>query len=171
MRKIVDAFSKAAQAAFGGREESSDFVDPGKLVDDELELVLIRKFFGNSGSGDLPTYRFKMVHTGDDEEIGRIDLRAGNTERVLLYLGHIGYRVDPKYRGKHYAARSTSLLLPLARQHGLRTLWITSNPDNAPSRRTCEMLGAELVEIVDVPNKSDFYRAGEKQKCRYRLDL
>ena len=171
MRRIIDALNEAALAALGSREESSDFIDPGRLVEGDLELVLIRKFYGNSGSGDLPTYRFKMVHLGDDKEIGRIDLRAGDTERVLLYLGHIGYRVDPKYRGNHYAARSTHLLLPLARQHGLSTLWITCNPDNLPSRRTCEFLGAELVEIVDVPNNSDFYRAGEIQKCRYRLDL
>ena len=36
------------------------------------------------------------------------------------------------------------LLLPLARRHGLQTVWITCNPDNWASRRTCELAGAEL---------------------------
>jgi tagatose 1,6-diphosphate aldolase len=63
------------------------------------------------------------------------------------------------------------LLLPLARRHGLKDLWITCNPDNLASRRTCELAGAEFVEIVDLPANSGMYRRGDRQKCRYRLDL
>jgi tagatose 1,6-diphosphate aldolase len=62
------------------------------------------------------------------------------------------------------------LLLPLARSHGLMTIWITCNPDNFASRRTCELAGATLVEIVDLPEDNDMYQRGERQKCRYRLD-
>jgi len=49
--------------------------------------------------------------------------------------------------------------------------WITCNPDNAASRRTCELAGAVLVEIVDLPEDIDMYQEGERQKCRYRLEL
>ncbi|MEZ4670788.1 MAG: hypothetical protein R3E39_23025 [Anaerolineae bacterium] len=63
------------------------------------------------------------------------------------------------------------LLLPLALQHGLETLWITCNPDNLASRKTCDLIGAELVEIVDLPPDTDMYREGARQKCRYRLVL
>lgn len=152
-------------------EERFEFLDPGKLRDGELELQLFRKLEGIGMQGDVPTYRFVMKLVGSDEEIGRIDLRVGNTERVIGYLGHIGYRVAAKYRGNRYAARATNLLLPLARQHGMGELWITCNPENIASRRTCEIVGAELIEIVDVPEGSDFYRAGEYKKCRYRLAL
>jgi len=108
---------------------------------------------------------------GQTENIGRIELRIGNTHHIVMYGGHIGYTVVPEYRGHHYAARACRLLMPLARSHGLKTLWITCNPDNIASRRTCELLGARLVEIVDLPASTDMYKAGECQKCRYRLDI
>jgi tagatose 1,6-diphosphate aldolase len=61
--------------------------------------------------------------------------------------------------------------LPLLKTHGINPLWITCNPDNMPSRRTCEILGAELIEIVDLPTDTEMYRYGERRKCRYRLEL
>ena len=88
-----------------------------------------------------------------------------------MYGGHIGYGVLPRYRGHRYAARACKLLFPLARRHGLNPLWITCNPDNIASRRTCELAGGKLVEIVDLPEDIDMYQAGERQKCRYRFDL
>ena len=62
-------------------------------------------------------------------------------------------------------------MLPLARKHGFKTIWITCNPDNFASRRTCELLGAQMIEIVDLPEDNEMYQRGEHQKCRYRLDL
>jgi tagatose 1,6-diphosphate aldolase len=121
--------------------------------------------------GYAPEYRFKMVLAGQEEKIGGINLRIGDTEHLNKYAGHIGYGVEPEHRGHHYAAMSVRLLLPLARKHGLQALWITCNPDNAASRRTCELAGAEFIEIVDVPEDTDIYQRGERQKCRYRLDL
>ena len=102
---------------------------------------------------------------------GNVSLRVGNAWDILLYLGHIGYGVNPSFRGHRYAERATRLVLPLARAHGLETLWITCNPDNHPSRRTCERLGAEMVEIVPVPSDYFLYHIGERWKCRYRLDI
>ncbi|MCL5999827.1 MAG: GNAT family N-acetyltransferase [Chloroflexi bacterium] len=147
------------------------FHDPGKLVDDELELVLVQRYPGDEIRGYVPAYRFNMTPAGKRGEIGNIELRIGNTDYVVLYVGHIGYRVHPPYRGHHYAARSCKLLLPLAREHGLKTIWITCNPDNYASRRTCELVGAVFEEIVDLPPDTDMYREGERRKCRYRLDV
>ena len=147
------------------------FHNPGKLIDGELRLILIGKHPGNLARGYAPVYRFKMTLVGSREEIGRIDLRVDNSHHIVMYAGHIGYRVYPKYRGNHYAARSCRLLIPLARLHGLNPLWITANPDNYASRRSCELAGAKFVEIVDLPWATDMYQMGERQKCRYRLDL
>jgi tagatose 1,6-diphosphate aldolase len=61
--------------------------------------------------------------------------------------------------------------MPLARHYSLNPLWITCNPDNYASRRTCELAGATFIEIVDLPEDTDMYQMGERQKCRYRLDL
>jgi predicted acetyltransferase len=150
---------------------SVTFYDPGILVDEELELILTEKYPGNPAIEFSPAYKFVMTLKGTRKEIGQIVLRVENTHRIVMYVGHIGYRVYPKYRGNHYAARSTQLLLPLARQHDINPLWITTNPDNWASRRTCEIIAAEMVEIVDVPEHMDMYRQGDRQKCRYRLDL
>jgi tagatose 1,6-diphosphate aldolase len=146
------------------------FLDPGRLADGDLELVLIERFPGNQAKGLVPAYRFKMVLAGQDEEIGSIHLRVGDTEHLVLYAGHVGYAVRLEYRGRRYAARACRLLLPLARHHGLDPVWITCNPDNPASQRTCELAGAELVDIVDLPEDTDMYRRGERQKWRYRLD-
>ena len=101
---------------------------------------------------------------------GSIGLRIATSFDLEMYLGHIGYKVFPFARGRRYAERACRLVLPLARRH-LRTLWVTCNPENIASRRTCERLGATLVDIVTVPQSHALYARGDRQKCRYRLDL
>lgn len=147
------------------------FQNPGQLIDDDLELVLIEQVAGNPESGFVPTYRFEMQLAGTSRKIGDIDLRVGDTNHIVMYGGHLAYGVNPEHRGQHYATRGCKLLLPLARSHGLKTLWITCNPDNIASARTCELAGAELVEIVDLPEDTDMYQRGERQKCRYKIEL
>jgi predicted acetyltransferase len=148
-----------------------EFHDPGRLVDGDLALVLAEKYPGDPAINYVPAYKFKLMLRDQPEEIGNIELRIGNTDSIVLYGGHIAYGVEPAYRGQHYAARACRLLLPLARSHGLATIWITCNPDNFASRRTCKLAGATLIEIVDLPEDNDMYQRGERQKCRYRLDL
>jgi predicted acetyltransferase len=148
-----------------------EFHNPSELIDGDLQLVLEEANPANPAKGFVPEYRFKMILADQEKKVGGINLRVGDTERLIKYSGHIGYGVELEHRGHHYAARSVRLLLPLARSHGLQTLWITCNPDNAASKRTCELAGAEFIEIVDVPEDTDIYRRGERQKCRYRLDL
>ena len=148
------------------------FLEPGTLIDDDLQLVLAEQYPGDRAKNYVPTYRFRMVHTGAYREMGHIDLRIGDTSnRNLVYGGTIGYGVLPDFRGHRYAARSCRLLLPLARRHGLYELWITVSPSNAASRRTAELAGAELVEIVDLPEDTEMYQEGARRKCRYRTDL
>jgi len=148
-----------------------NFLDPGNLIDEDLELVLSEMHPANPAMNYVPSYKFKMKKVGRGEEIGSIELRVGKTHHLVMYAGHVGYGVHPEHRGHRYAARACKLLLPLARRHGLTELWITCNPDNIPSRKTCQLAGARLVEVVDLPEDTDMYQRGERQKCRYRLDL
>jgi predicted acetyltransferase/putative NIF3 family GTP cyclohydrolase 1 type 2 len=141
---------------------------PGDLRDGELRLDLRERTPADPVRGWVPMYRYDMVVAG--RTVGRIDLRLRGTDFLVRYGGLVGYGVDAPHRGHHYAARSLRLLAPVARAHGLVPLWITCNPDNHASRRTCELAGAELVEIVDLPPGCDMYNEGERQKCRYRLD-
>jgi predicted acetyltransferase len=147
------------------------FDDIGVLRDRDLWLELRGRDPANVTRGWVPAYRFAMRLDGVDAPVGRLGLRIGSTPAIEQFAGHLGYEVSPAYRGQHLAERSCRLVLPLARRHGFRELWITCNPDNLASRRTCERLGAEFVEIVDVPPDNDVYRPGSERKCRYRLPL
>lgn len=147
------------------------FLNPGPLRDGELELRLRHAAPGDPDRAWAPAYLFDMYLANREVKVGAIDLRIGNMPRLVLYGGHIGYGVDEAYRGRHFAARAVRLLFDLARRHEMTTLWITCNPDNWASRRTCEIAGGELVEIVDLPEDNDMYLDGERQKCRYRFDL
>jgi tagatose 1,6-diphosphate aldolase len=102
---------------------------------------------------------------------GGCSLRVADTPDVRRCFGHVGYHVYPPARGRRLAERAVRLLLPLARAHGLKEIWVTCNPDNWASRRTCERLGAVLVDLVDLPPDNVLYRRGERQKCRYLLKL
>jgi predicted acetyltransferase len=50
-------------------------------------------------------------------------------------------------------APSLRFLFPLAAKLGLNPLWITWDPDNIGSRRSCELAAAQFVQIVDEPEK------------------
>lgn len=119
------------------------------------------------------TYQFWMTshEPGLPPVVGSISLRASNDFDTVTYIGHLGYGVFPPARGRHYAQRACRLLFDLSRRHGLNPLWITSNPDNIPSRKTCEHLGGKLIDIVPLPPGHLLYQRGERQKCRYRIDL
>jgi tagatose 1,6-diphosphate aldolase len=198
------------------------FVDPGPLIDGELELIkpdpiwfddvldacshpltamyaptesrTTRKqleYFlraapwghepADSSTSRTPQYHFWMLIRNDTAPpgpdlppvriAGGIGLRIGKTHEIEMYYGHFGYHVYPPARGRHYAERSCRLLFPLARQHGMTRIWITCNPDNTPSRRTCERLGATLTSIVAVPEHDPLFARGDREKCRYRIDL
>jgi tagatose 1,6-diphosphate aldolase len=137
----------------------------------------------DAARGLAPAYHFWMkvsqpgmrtLFGGQAERVaiaGGVGLRIGHGDDIELYYGHVGYHVYPPSRGHHYAERTCRLLLPLARRHGLEELWITTNPDNLASRRTCERLGGELVETVNVPAGHPLYLRGERRKCRYRVVL
>lgn len=199
------------------------FLDPGPLIDGELELVRpdpqwfddllaacshpltvrdapneskttrkqLEQFLriapwgqerADGSPGRVPQYHFWMrvrpeLATPSGPALppvriaGGIGLRVGSTHAIEMYYGHFGYHVYPPARGFHFAERACRLLLPLAYRHGLKTLWITCNPDNYASRRTCERLGGRLVSIVPVPEDDPLYQRGEREKCRYRVDL
>ncbi len=146
------------------------FLEPGELIDDELELILVKKIAAQPQKKYFPMYDFEMQNIETREKMGYINLRIGYNEGIK-YGGHIGYGVDEKFRGKRLASRSSTLLFPLAKRHGINPLWITCNPENTASRRTCENAGGKLVEIVDLPKDNDQYKRGERKKCLYRFDL
>ena len=130
---------------------------------------------GEWAPGLVPAYHFWMRRIGREagrpEIVGGINLRIGDGPNIERVIGHIGYHVYPFARGRHYAERACRLLLPLAATCGIDPVWITCNPDNYASRRTCERLGGILTEIVAVPEDHPLHARGETEKCLYRVDL
>ena len=139
-------------------------------MDGDLELVLTRKIPANPVKRYCPSYHFEMRHLGRKTVLGSIRLRVGST-LTLRYAGHIGYGVHRRYRGHRYAARSCRLLLPLARAHGLTAVWLTTDPKNIPTQKSCEIAGAKYVDTVRLPKTNEQYAQGDRYKRRYRVAL
>lgn len=143
------------------------FLDPGHLVDEDLELVLTETDPGDAARGLIPQYSFVMRVAGCAEEAGCVSLRVGLTEKLKQFGGNLGYGVHENLRGHRYAARACMLLFPLARRHGLTTLWVTCGVDNKGSRRTCEIMGGQYVDTIDAEIEPGKFRP----TCRYRVDM
>ena len=100
------------------------------------------------------------------QEIGQISYRDGES-RCVYYYGHIGYHIDSGYRGNHFARRACSLIRGEIAGGGKRSVIITCDPDNTPSRMTCEHLGCVFESIVHVPEDILKKYDINSVKCRY----
>jgi tagatose 1,6-diphosphate aldolase len=144
--------------------------EPGVFADGVIELRLREIAPAIPEKGWVPAYHFIVVRPDSSEPVGRISLRVGATDTLRLYAGQVGYTIEASHRGNRYAARALVLVSALAWRNGLVPLWITCDPGNQASRRTCELAGARYVETLPLPPDSDLYARGERLVCRYRLD-
>lgn len=146
------------------------FLDTSFLVNDEIQLRLKKTTKAKPKKGLVPVYYF-LICDKEGNEMGTCDLRIGHN-RNLYYGGNIGYRIKEEYRGHHYAGKACLLLFELAKKHDLDYLIITCNPDNYASKKTCEFVGGELIEIVELPEDNDMrLQRGETEKCIYKIVL
>ncbi|WP_187265454.1 GNAT family N-acetyltransferase [Reinekea thalattae] len=145
-----------------------------KIVDalfgDSVGLVYNRVIPASEALEAVPAYLFNIVLL-NGTPIGQIDLRLGSKPSLLKYGGQLGYGIRRGYRGHSYAAEACLLLKTVALEEGFSELWITCNPDNIASIRTCEKIGATYIERVDVPQGSELWRRGDRAKLRYLWSL
>lgn len=147
-----------------------EFLDTAFFESDEIKLVLERTAEEDPVRNWVPAYHF-LICDKQGNNMGNCDLRIGYNKGIY-YGGHIGYAIDEKYRGCHYAAKACKLLFELAKKHEMDYLYITCNPDNWPSRKTCEYLKGELLEIVELPEDNVMrVNDGETEKCVFRFNL
>lgn len=137
--------------------------------DGTVELHLRATLPALPGAQRVPCYTFDIYPPHGREPAGMACLRVGDSP-LIAYAGHIGYAVEPAFRGRHYAEHAVRLLLPLAWRHGMERVLITAAPENAASRRTCERLGARLLDEVAVPPDCEMYRDGARLRVRYAID-
>ncbi len=136
------------------------------MTDGVIDLVPLWLYPPDEAMRFGECHDFTIMPRGVRKKAGQISLRLGESPCVY-YFGHIGYHVDPPYRGQHYARRACELLRPLMEAAGKDSVVITCDPDNLPSRRTCEGLGCELERIVNVPAFISDRWEISPVKCRY----
>lgn len=107
----------------------------------------------------------------ENKIVGRLTLREGTNEE-RYFDGHIGYTVEPEFRGHNYAYQAVLALKPIAQKMGFKELIITCSPDNIASKKTILKLKAIHLETVKIPLKyrKDF-GAGETVKEIYLIKL
>jgi predicted acetyltransferase len=90
---------------------------------------------------------FHLFWLWDGEFCGSASLRfqRGTDELPPYVSGHIGYAVVPWKRGRGYASKALMLLLPIARDEGLRRVMLTCDEDNEASKRIILKCGGRLA--------------------------
>ena len=146
------------------------FLDVSDLKGRKVSLRLDHTSEGDPVRNWVPAYYFDIIDS-HGVKVGSCDLRVGHTEGTY-YGGNIGYTVYEEYRGHHYAQKACKLLFKLAKRHGMEYLYITCQPQNIPSRKTCEALGGVLVEIAELPEDNDMrVNDGHTCECVYLFNL
>lgn len=136
------------------------------FTDGVIDLVPVNMYPPDEAMGFGDVYDFIIAPHGRRLEMGRISVRMGESPCVY-YFGHIGYHIDPPYRGHRYARRACELIRPLYEHEGKNSVVITCDPDNWPSRKTCEGLGCTLERVVPVPKWIRERWEISAVKCRY----
>lgn len=138
------------------------------LENDELILKITQKYSGDDEM--IPFYYYDIIRKSDSVTVGKISVRIGNNFHSY-YNGHIGYEVFKEYRGDDYAYKASLIVLDVARFHDMEFIYLTCDESNTASYKTIEKLGAELVEICDVPREYFGWREGMERQRVYRLKL
>jgi len=139
-----------------------------EMSDGEITLRLVKEIDADPCKDWVAARDYSIIVGASSVIAGGINIRLGYTLSLARYGGNIGYGVRPEFRGHHYAGKACKLIREVAVAQGMDVLWITCNPENLASRKTCEWIGATLVETVDLPPDNDQYADGDRRKCRYR---
>lgn len=142
-----------------------------KIEGKEIDIILEGCYPSKPKKYHVPAYGFGIYLHDTNTRIGNISFRIGSNLHIDYYSGNIGYNVDGKFRGRRYAAKACELLKGLIKKHRVNFVWITCDPDNIASRKTCEIIGAKFVEIVDIPKNNELYEKGHRKKCRYKWNI
>ena len=141
-------------------------LSPSSFEYEDVAVAFDRMTAGDERLGFVPGYHYRILNeTG--VEVGHINFRVGDSEHVRLAAGHIGYEIAEHWRGRGYASKACLALGDWVRQVSGSVL-LTVDPDNYPSIRTIERIGAAYLDTVDVPVGDPHYLRGSRRKKRYR---
>ena len=107
-----------------------------------------------TASGVVPRLPNRVFWLDDGEFCGTINLRfAPGTDALPPHVnGHVGYAVVPWKRRRGHATEALRLMLPVARECGLKRIQITCDDDNEPSRRVIAANGGVFERSYQTEN-------------------
>lgn len=138
---------------------------PSDLAAGDGRLRLGEIVPGDASRDLVPYYHFRIL-TADDQDVGHINFRVGDTEHVRLFAGHIGFGISEPFRGRGLAEQACRAIAPFVRTIYVQVV-LTCDPDNGSSQRTIEKLGARFLEDVSVPARVS-HCDDERIKRRYQ---
>lgn len=144
-------------------------IEHERYENDLVSLQLIQYEPENPITHRLAQYRYRVYEKKSNLPAGWANFRIGTPSQVYLF-GHIGYAVDEPFRGNGYAYQACLCLFSMARRFDMDEIIITCDPDNLPSRRTLEKLGGVMLEIAPIPESSEMYAEGDREKCIFSFN-
>ena len=159
---LAAGWSPDTSGDVSARQLAAIKLDPAAFL---AELTRQDGMFTQASGRQVPRLPGAVFWLDDGNFCGAINLRyVPGSDHVPDYVsGHIGYTVVPWKRRRGYATRALGLILPVAREVGLRRLEITCDEDNEPSRRVIEKNGGVLTATRPQPEGT--------AKLVFRIDL
>jgi len=127
------------------------FLKHPEYGDESIDLYRLKVDEADSRLGFSDEKVWRITLKGKRQEIGQISYRTGESEGVF-YFGHIGYHIDPPWRGNHFALHACKLITDEIIRSGKHSVSITCDPDNTASEKTCMELGCFYEDRVFVPD-------------------
>lgn len=121
-----------------------------KIQGTEVDLILNKYCEAIPEKKWVPKFVYHIVLHNSNTIIGECEARIGTSDN-LFFNGHIGYAINPEYRGHGYAGKAVKLLLSVCKDNGLEKIYITNTPENKNSRRVCEKLDAKHLGVYELP--------------------
>lgn len=136
------------------------------LREGEIELRITEKSQGNEEI--IPFYYYDIYRMG--KMVGKISIRIGENYHSY-YNGHVGYEINEEDRGHRISLTALRMVLPVARYHGMRRIYLTCEEENAASARIIELSGARYLETVTIPKDYFGWYEGIGKYRVYQLGL
>lgn len=134
----------------------------------ELELRVVEHRPADPEKERVESYRFLIFYRG--KAAGGMSLRCSFFPH-LLSGGHIGYAINPAFRGKNLLSLAFEALRPLMKHYGFRYAVIANAVWNYSSRSVCRKLGAHYLGCFQVPEDQRIRQHDEKEYNAFLLEL
>lgn len=138
---------------------------PNDLRSGPIRLEFEQTVPGDISRGLVPVHHFKILDK-TATVVGHINLRIGDIRHITMCAGHVGFEILPEFRGHSFSYHACRALASFIRIHYEKVI-LTADPENVPSKRTIEKLGATFLDQIEVPADDPAYLGGARRKFRY----